>query len=74
MKLTSTKQLTKDGRESIEFTGDSDQVAFKSRVFIFGIRFYQIAVAAFTGKDDNQNSSRFFASFEFPQAEARPKP
>lgn len=72
--LTSTKPLTKDGRKGIEFTGENAQASFKSRVFIFGIRFHQIAVAVFKGKDDAENSKRFFASFEFAKAEARPKP
>lgn len=71
--LTSTTQLTMDGRKGIEFTGENAQASFKSRVFIFGTRFYQIAVAVFRGKEDTENSNRFFASFEFTKAEARPK-
>jgi hypothetical protein len=72
--LTGTKQITLDGRKGIEFTGESDQATFKSRVFIFGTRFHQIAVAVFKGKDDAENSKRFFASFKLTQAEAQPKP
>ena len=72
--LKTTKQLTVDGRRGIEFTGESAQASFKSRVFIFGTRFHQIAVAVFKGDDDTRNSNRFFASFEFSKAEARTKP
>jgi len=72
--LTTMKQLTLDGRKGIEFTGENDQASFKSRVFIFGIGFHQIAVAVFKGKNDTENSNRFFASFELTKAEARPKP
>jgi hypothetical protein len=72
--LKSAKPLTMDGRQGLEFTGENAQASFKSRVFIFGTRFYQIAVAVFRGKDDAENSNRFFASFEFTRAEVRPKP
>ena len=71
--LKSTKPLTMDGRKGLEFTGENAQATFKSRVFIFGTRFYQIAVAILRGKDDAENSNRFFASFEFTRAEVRPK-
>ncbi|HSQ24596.1 MAG TPA: hypothetical protein VLN44_09300 [Pyrinomonadaceae bacterium] len=71
--LISTKQLMIEGRKGIEFTGENDQASFKSRVFIFGIRFYQIAVAVFKGSEDTANSNRFFASFEFAKAGTRPK-
>jgi hypothetical protein len=71
--LKTTKQLTVDGRKGIEFTGESDQASFKSRVFIFGTRFHQIAMAVFKGSDDTENADRFFTSFEFTKAEPRPK-
>lgn len=72
--LKTTKPITMDGRKGIEFTGENAQASFKSRVFIFGTRFYQIAVAVLRGTDDTEDSNRFFASFEFTRAEARPKP
>ena len=72
--LKTTKPLTMDGRKGLEFTAENAQASFKSRVFIFGTRFYQIAVAILRGKDDAENSNRFFASFEFIRAEVRPKP
>jgi hypothetical protein len=72
--LKTTKPLMMDGRKGLEFTGENAQASFNSRVFIFGTRFYQIAVAVFRGKDDAENSNRFFASFEFSRAEMPPKP
>ena len=72
--LKTTKALTMDGRKGLEFTAENAQASFKSRVFIFGTRFYQIAVAVLRGKDDAENSNRFFASFEFIRPEVRPKP
>jgi hypothetical protein len=72
--LKTTKLLTMDGRKGLEFTGENAQASFKSQVFIFGTRFYQIAVAVLRGKGEAENSDRFFASFEFTRAEVRPKP
>ncbi len=72
--LKTTKPITMEGRKGIEFTGENAQASFKSRIFIFGTRFFQIAVAVLRGKDENENSNRFFNSFEFIKAEARPKP
>lgn len=72
--LKTTKAITMDGRKGIEFTGENAQASFKSRVFIFGTRFYQVAVADLRGTDDTVNANRFFASFEFTKAEVRPKP
>ena len=72
--LKTTKPLTMDGRNGLEFTAENAQASFKSRVFIFGTRFYQIAVAVLRGKDDAENSNRFFASFELIRPEVRPKP
>jgi hypothetical protein len=72
--LKTTKPLTIDGRKGLEFTGENAQASFKSRIFIFGGRFYQIAVAVFRGKEDTENSNTFFASFEFTKAKTLPKP
>src|SRR4030095_12086442 len=43
--LKTTKPLKLDGRKGVEFTGENAQATCKSRVFICGTRFYQIAVA-----------------------------
>lgn len=73
-KLISTKNITFDGRHGIEFTGENGQASFKSRVFIFGNRVHQIAVAVFKGKDNSENVNRFLTSFEFTKGETQPKP
>ena len=71
--LISTRQITLDGRKGIEFTGESDQAAFKSRIFMFGIRIHQIAVAVFKGKEASASANRFFSSFEFTKGEKLPR-
>ncbi len=63
--LVDSKSITLDGRAGLEFTGESNQASFKSRVYLFGNRVYQIGVAVFKGKDDAENANRFFASFAF---------
>ncbi len=64
-KLIDSKKIILDGRAGLEFTGESDQASFKSRVYLFGNRVHQIAVAVFKGQDDTDNVNRFFASFTF---------
>ena len=73
-KLTTSRTIITDGRSGLDFTGESDQASFKSREYISGTRFHQIVVAMFKGKDDTENSNKFFASFEFTGSETRPKP
>ncbi|HEU5238683.1 MAG TPA: hypothetical protein VFU37_16245 [Pyrinomonadaceae bacterium] len=73
-KLISTKNISFEDRQGIEFTGENYQASFKSRVFIFGNRVHQIAVAVFNGKNDTENADRFFASFEFIKAKTQLKP
>lgn len=64
-RLIDSKQISIDNRAGIEFTGESDQASFKSRVFLFGNRVHQIGVAVFKGKDEAANVDRFFGSFSF---------
>src|SRR6266851_1235354 len=42
--LTDSKKITMDGHAGLEFTGESDQASFKSRVYLFGNRFHHLAV------------------------------
>jgi hypothetical protein len=63
--LTGSKNITLDGHPGLEFTAESDQAFFKSRIYLFGNRVHQIAVAVFKGKNDDQNVERFFSSFAF---------
>jgi hypothetical protein len=64
-KLIDSKEISMDGHAGLEFTGESDQASFKSRVYLFGNRAHQIGVAVFKGKDDSANVDRFFGSFSF---------
>lgn len=73
-RLIESKQIKFEGREGLEFTGESDQASFRSRLFIFGTRVHQVAVAVLRGKDDTANANRFFESFHFSGAEPREKP
>ena len=73
-KLIDSRKITLDGRAGLEFTGESDQASFKSRVYLFGNRVHQIAVAVFKGQDDTDNMNRFFASFAFSTNQDHSKP
>ena len=72
--LVASKQITLDGRPGLEFTGESEQASFKSRVYLSGNRVYQVAVAVLSGKTDSDNVDRFFASFALANSESHPKP
>jgi len=67
-KLIESKEISMDGHAGLEFTGESDQASFKSRVYLFGNRVHQIGVAVFKGKDDAANVDRFFGSFSFTKS------
>jgi len=67
-KLIDSKEISMDGHTGLEFTGESDQASFKSRVYLFGNRIHQIGVAVFKGKDDTANADRFFGSFSFTKS------
>jgi len=67
-KLIESKEISMDGHAGLEFTGESDQASFKSRVYLFGNRIHQIGVAVFKGKEDAANVDRFFGSFSFTKS------
>ncbi len=73
-KLIDSKKITFEGRAGLEFTGESDQASFKSRIYLFGNRVHQIAVAVLKGQEDTDNVNRFFASLSFASAQEHPKP
>ncbi len=72
--LGESKKVPLEGHAGLEFSGESDQASFKSRVYLFGNRVHQIAVAVFNGQDDTDNVNRFFASFSFSSGQDHPKP
>ncbi len=73
-KLIDTKNISLDGHQGIEFTGESRIARFSSRVYIIGNRVYQLTTAIDIDKDDAANVNRFFASFTFTKADAEHKP
>jgi hypothetical protein len=64
-RLIESKNISLDGHAGLEFTGESSDNFFKSRVYLIGNRVYQIAVAIDSSKDDSANINRFFNSFAF---------
>jgi hypothetical protein len=71
---TSTTKIQLDGRAGLEFTGESSQYNFESRVYISGNRVYQIAVGVNKGIDNAANTARFLKSFAFVSTQDHSKP
>ena len=63
-KLVSTRPTNIDGYTAIEFTAETDDRIFKSRVYMVGRRPYQIVIGSPKGQDDTANVQRFFNSFK----------
>jgi len=62
--LLDTRPLTIDGYKAIEFTAETADKIFKSRVYMVGRRPYQIVIGSLKGEDDSVNVNRFFNSFK----------
>ncbi len=62
--LTSTRALNIDTYQVIEFTADTADRTFKSRVYMVGRRPYQIVIGYPKGEEDIALTSRFFNSFK----------
>jgi hypothetical protein len=62
--LTSTRSLTIDGYSAIEFTADTADRTFKSRVYMVGRRPYQIVIGYAKDEPDPVATNRFFGSFK----------
>jgi hypothetical protein len=62
--LTSTRSLTLDGYPVIEFTADTTERTFKSRVYMVGRRPYQIVIGYPKDDPDADATTRFFSSFK----------
>ena len=62
--LINNKTVTLDGYQAIEFTAETSQTLFKSRVYMVGRRPYQLVSATAKGVDDSINIDRFFNSFK----------
>ena len=63
--LTGSRSITLAGHPGLEYTAESDQGAFKYRVYLVGNRVYQFAAIIFAGKDDGENVNKFLGSFAF---------
>jgi len=62
--LVTTRPTTIDGYSAIEFTAETADRVFKSRVFLVGRRPYQIVIGSPKGMDDTAMTERFFNSFK----------
>jgi hypothetical protein len=62
--LTSTRSMNIDGYPAIEFTADTADRTFKSRVFLVGRRPYQLVIGYPKGEEDISLTNRFFKSFK----------
>lgn len=63
-KLVSTHFTVIDGYSALEFTAETTDRVFKSRVYLVGRRPYQIVIGSPKGQDDSANLNRFFKSFK----------
>ena len=63
-KLLTTRPTMIDGYSAIEFTAETEDRIFKSRVYMVGRRPYQIVIGSPKGQDDSVNVNRFFNSFK----------
>lgn len=63
-KLLTSRHLKIDGYSALEFTADTPERIFNSRVYMVGRRPYQIVIGSPRGVDDSINVNRFFNSFK----------
>lgn len=62
--LLSTTRITLNGNPGLEFTAETPQMFYKSRVYIVGRRPYQLIAGSNKGQDNADNVAQFFESFE----------
>lgn len=62
--LVSTRATVINGYSAIEFTAETADRIFKSRVLLVGRRPYQLVIGTPKGQDDTANVTRFFNSFK----------
>ena len=65
--LVNTKDTTFDGYQSLEFTAETGNTIYRSRVVLVGRRPYQVTTGTPKGVDDSANITRFFESFKITQ-------
>jgi hypothetical protein len=62
--LINSRSLTLDGYQALEFTAETTDTIFKSRVYMVGRRPYQLVAGTAKGLDDSRNVNSFFDSFK----------
>lgn len=62
--LVSSNNTRIDGYQSLEFTAETAETFYRSRVYIVGRRPYQLIAGTLKGTDDTINVTRFFDSFK----------
>jgi hypothetical protein len=62
--LVNSRNVTIDGYSALEFTAETPERIFKSRVYIVGRRPYLIVIGSPKGVDDSPALNRFFNSFK----------
>jgi len=62
--VLSTNNTKIDGYQSLEFTAETTDTVYRSRVYIVGRRPYQLIAGTLKGTDDEANVTRFFESFK----------
>ena len=60
----SERPVTLEGHPGLEFTAESGQAVFKSRVYVVGTRAYLLTAVTYKGFDDAANVNAFFSSFQ----------
>jgi len=63
-RLVTSRPTFIDGYSAIEFTAETADRVFKSRVFLVGRRPYQIVIGSPKTSDDTASTERFFNSFK----------
>jgi len=61
--LLNTTRISLDGNPGLEFTAESQNMFYKSRVYIVGRRPILLIAGTGSGQDDSVNVARFFNSF-----------
>ena len=62
--LVETRNVKIDGYQAIEFTAETDDRIFRSRVYLVGRRPYQIIIGSPKNVDDSVKINKFFNSFK----------
>ena len=71
--LISSREITLDGHNGIEFTSETPAADVKSQLFLIGNRMFQTATFVFRDVDETRNVDRFFESFKFTPKETTPR-